>query len=400
MMGHEPLHGNVFLNNKKIYELAQSMAEKLGLNLPLDSLVDGLSAGVQQSVEMTRAFVSNPKLLILDEPTASLSEKEIVPFLDFVDGLRKKTDISVIFISHKLDEVFKIADRISVFVEGRKVTTLVKEDTSKEECIKLMLKGNVPAPLQGSQKPGKDAKVIFETSTLFYDGAEHKVSMCVKEGEVVGFFGLVGAGRSEFANAVYGRSGVKSGFITINGINVVPKNTSQMIKNGIIMTSELRINNMFKDDSLIRNVGLLHLDSFSKMGIVMEKPMEAFSLEVLKKNNVKFSNPRQRISTLSGGNIQKIIIGRSVVGKKMKLLILDEPTVGLDLGAKNDVYLKARSLALEENIGVIFISSEIEEIINVTDRVYVFFAGNIVSEFSREEYNEKTIMRAAFGGVE
>jgi ABC-type sugar transport system ATPase subunit len=305
----------------------------------------------------------------------------------------------VIFISHKLDEVFHVCDRISVFVEGKKVATLDKSTTNKDECIKLMLKGKIPKPLQGAVELKADAKTILETTKLFYDDKEHDVKMYIKEGEVVGFFGLVGAGRSEFAGAIYGRSKIKSGEIKIDGKTIAPKNTSQMIQNGVIMTSELRIHNMFKNDSLISNIGILHLNNFTNFGLVQDKKMETFAREILEKNNVKFSDPKQKISTLSGGNIQKIIISRSVVGKNMRLLILDEPTVGLDLGAKNDVYLKTRSLAQDDGIGVIFISSEIEEIINVTDRVYIFSEGNIITEFKFQDYDEKKIIQAAFGGI-
>jgi len=396
MLGSEPTNFKMFLNNKKMRELADEMQKKLGLDLPLDTPVGGLTAGVQQSIEITRAFVSNPRLLILDEPTASLSEREIEPFLEFVDNVRKMTDVSIIFISHKLDEVFRICDRVSVFVEGEKVATLKREETTKEECIPLMLKGKVPTPFQNA-KANENASVILEVNgTCFYDEEEHDVNMYVKEGEVVGFYGLVGAGRSEFANALIGRSPIKYGDIKIRGEAVLPKRVYQMMSKGFVMTSEMRVNNFFRTNNLIENIGISHLHRFTKFDFVNDAKLDEFAGEVLEANDVRYSNPRQIISTLSGGNIQKIIIGRSVADHDMSMLILDEPTVGLDLGAKNDVYLKVRHLAEEENKAVIFISSEIEEILNVTDRVYVFSDGNIVNEFKSEDYEEHAIVRAAF----
>jgi ABC-type sugar transport system ATPase subunit len=400
MLGHEPVKFNMFLNNKKICELSKNMQDKLGLDLPLDFPVDGLTAGVQQLVEIARAFVSNPKLLILDEPTSSLSEREIGSFLIFMDKLRKITDVSIIFISHKLDEVFRVSDRISIFVEGEKVATLDRANINKEECIKLMLKGKTLKPLQDTKRIKVDAKTILECEKCYYDGKEHNVKMYIKQGEVVGFFGLIGAGRSEFANALYGRSRMKYGDIKLNGKNTVPKSTRQMIQNGIVMTSELRTNNIFRNDSLISNIEILHLDEYNIFGFLQESRLEKIAKKILNKNFVKFSTPKQTISTLSGGNIQKIIIGRSVAKNGMTLLILDEPTVGLDLGAKNEVYLKARSLAQDNNIGVIFISSEIEEILNITDRVYVFVGGNIIAEFKSDTYDELAIIKAAFGSIE
>jgi ABC-type sugar transport system ATPase subunit len=316
-----------------------------------------------------------------------------------MDKLRKITDVSIIFISHKLDEVFKVSDRISVFAEGEKVATLDKTSTSKEECIKLMLKGKTLRPLQDTGTINADTKTILECGKCYYDGKEHDVTMYIKQGEVVGFFGLIGAGRSEFANALYGRSRIKYGDIKLNGKNIVPKSTKQMIQNGIIMTSELRTNNIFRNDSLIGNIGILHLDEYNIFGFLQESKLEETVKEILNKNSVKFSTPRQAISTLSGGNIQKVIIGRSVAKAGMTLLILDEPTVGLDLGAKNEVYLKARSLARNDNISVIFISSEIEEILNVTDRMYVFSGGNIIAEFKSDAYDELAIIKAAFESV-
>ncbi len=397
MLGSEPTgKGSPFIDSKQLKILADQMQKKLGLDLPLDSTVRGLTAGVQQSIEITRAFVSNPRLLILDEPTASLSEREIDPFLEFVSGIRKMTDVSIIFISHKLDEVFRICDRVSVFVEGEKVATHEKAETTKDECIRQMLKGKVPTPFQNTHaKP--DAKTLLEvTGACFYDDATHDVSMYVKEGEVVGLYGLVGAGRSEFANALIGLSPMKYGDIKVNGKPVLPKRVYQMIRHGFVMTSEMRVNNYFRTNNLIENIGISHLHKFTKFDFVNDKELDAFALSVLESNDVRYSNPRQVISTLSGGNIQKIIIGRSVADHDVSVLILDEPTVGLDLGAKNDVYLKVRHLAEEENKAVIFISSEIAEILNVTDRVYVFSEGNIVNHFSAEEYDEHAIVRAAF----
>jgi len=395
MLGSEPTGLKVFLDNKKMRSLADEMQKKLGLDLPLDTPVGGLSAGVQQSIEITRAFVSNPRLLILDEPTASLSEREIDPFLEFVDSIRKITDVSIIFISHKLDEVFRICDRVSVFVEGERVATLDKDQTSKEECIPLMLKGRVPSPFQ-NVKATDEAETLLEVGKCFYDDEEHDVSMYIKEGEVVGFYGLVGAGRSEFANALIGRSPMKYGDVKVRGEQVLPKRVYEMMKKGFVMTSEMRVNNFFRTNNLIENIGISHLQNFTKFDFVNDKQLDDFALGVLEANDVRYSNPKQVISTLSGGNIQKIIIGRSVADKDMSVLILDEPTVGLDLGAKNDVYLKVRHLAEEENKAVVFISSEIEEILNVTDRVYVFSEGNIVSEFKSEDYDEHAIVSAAF----
>lgn len=396
MLGSEPVRGRFFLDEKRLREMAKGIQDRLGLEIPLDVPVGTLSAGVQQSIEILRAFATEPRLLVLDEPTASLGEREIVPFLHFVEELRSRMEIAVIFISHKLDEVFQVADRISVFTEGVKVMTVNKPETTREACIAAMLKNGSPEPIVVRQTVEKPATVL-RAGTCVYDGRPHRLDIHVEEGEVVGFYGLVGAGRTECAQAIAGLRPMQRGEVEFCGEPVRKFTTHEMIARGLVMTPELRAHGMFQDDSLIDNIGVLFLRRFVNwLGLVDAKARDAFALDVLGRNNVRYASPRQRITSLSGGNIQKIIIGRSVALENIRLLILDEPTNGLDLGAKHEVYLKARHIAEEGGKAVIFISSEMDEVLSVCNRIYVFAFGHVVQEFKREEFSRRKLLEAAF----
>lgn len=395
MLCNEPRRG-ILMDEKKIRKMAKEIGRKIGLDVPLDVPVSKLTAGVQQSIEILRAFTTNPKLLILDEPTASLGESEIVPFLNFIKEVKQTANISVIFISHKLDEVFAVADRISVFTEGVKVMTVRTEDTTKLDCIKAMLKNGNPEPIV-VRKTIEKPKTILKVGKATYDGKEHKLNFYVNEGEVVGFYGLVGAGRTECAQALFGLKKIYNADVEFNGEKIKRFTSFDMIRRGMAMTPEIRKAGMFRDYSLTDNIAIMFMEKFvNKLHLVDNRKKKAFALQVLRNNRVKYANPNQKISSLSGGNIQKIIIGRSIASDNTKLLILDEPTNGLDLGAKHDVYIKARTLAEENGKGVVFISSEIDEILSVCNRVYVFAFGNIVQEFVREEFNKERILEAAF----
>ena len=395
MLGSEPKKG-LLLDEKGIRKMAREIEERIGLEVPLDVPVSTLTAGVQQSIEILRAFTTNPKLLILDEPTASLGESEIIPFLEFIKAVKHTANISIIFISHKLDEVFAVSDRISVFTEGVKIMTVRTEETTKEECIRAMLKNGNPEPIV-VRKTIENPKTLLKVGKCTYDGKEHNLNFHVNEGEVVGFYGLVGAGRTECAQAIFGLKKISNADVEFCGERITKFNTHIMIEKGMAMTPEIRKAGMFRDYSLIDNISIMFMRHFvNRFYLVDNKKKNAFAMDVLAKNRVKFANPEQKISSLSGGNIQKIIIGRSIASDHTKLLILDEPTNGLDLGAKHDVYVKARNLAEDQGKGVLFISSEIDEILSVCNRVYVFAFGNIVQEFAREEFDKQKILEAAF----
>lgn len=391
-----------FIDEKETLRVAEEIKAQLNVGVPLDVPVGELGAGEKQLVEIMRAIYNKPRLLILDEPTASLGEGEIEPFLDFVVNLKNTMGISVIFISHKINEVYQISDEIVVLTDGHLILQKPKSEVSQEECITAMLRTGSLKPVTVNSKPFEERKIRLEVDGLRYGHKDHDVKFDVRSGEVVGFYGLVGAGRTETFECLYGLRRMESTF-RFEGDAINRKVTPfKMIQKGMILTPEIRRNAVFKTFSLMENICSLfykaHLAS-KYVGIVNQAKCREFAEMVLKKNYVKYSSPSQKISELSGGNMQKIIIGRSIEIEGCSLLCLDEPTTGMDVGAKNEIYLHMRELAEKQNMSIVFISSELDELLIACDRIYVFAGGNVIDEFRREVSMDKsTILETAIRG--
>lgn len=397
MLGDEP-HVGPLMKRKDLLKRAEELKNRLGIQVPLNVPVQHLGAGTQQIIEIIRAFATEPKVLILDEPTASLGEGEVVPFLNFIKKLKQENNIAIVFISHKLEEVYEIADTISVFTEGRCIVTDKAKNLTHEDCIRAMLKNNDMAPFDIDEGCVDHNDVVLEANECVYDDHKHNLGIKVYRGEVVGFYGLVGSGRTEFAEAIYGVRPMQSGDVTFNGKKITDFQTQKMIDRGMIMTPEKRADAIFPTYSLTDNVALLFLNKLSAkfLGFIKKGNNIRMADSVLQENKVKYSDRNQQIRELSGGNIQKIVIGRSMKVENLSLLILDEPTTGLDLGAKHDVYVVARRLAEEQHISSIFISSELNELLSVCNRIYIFANGNVTGMVERSAFDKEYILNAAF----
>lgn len=402
-LGNEP--GKGLISEKEAYEKAVAIRDKLHLTIPLDVPVEELGAGEQQLIEIMRAFYNNPKVLILDEPTASLGEGEVEPFLKFIKEVRENMDIAIIFISHKIEELFAISDRIVVLTDGRNTLTDSVENLTQVQVIMAMLRtGKSYGRVEVPEKDFSGIPAILDVDKATYDGKEHQLNFQVHKGEVVGFYGLVGSGRTECAQMLFGLRKAEKSY-RFNGETITKCNTRSMIERGMIMTPEKRANGMFKALSLVDNICNLFLKkelAGKGAGVVKQAKSREFAGRILSENDVKYNSPGQAISSLSGGNIQKIIIGRSIAIDNISLLILDEPTNGIDVGAKFEIYQKVRQLTDGEDekkrIGVLFISSEIDELLNVCDKIYVFADGNIIQGFERNEFDKQNILSVAVRG--
>jgi ABC-type sugar transport system ATPase subunit len=397
-LGNEP-SSKIFLKKKQIMNQAESLCNRMGFNIPLDIPVEKLGAGVQQLIEIMRSFYVDPKILILDEPTASLGQAEVGPFLDEIIRIKKETGISVIFISHKIEEVFQIADRITVMRDGHAVLTVKTSESCMEDCIAAMIRDSQLVPIEIKEHKLSQLDKILEVGKLNFDGKVHDLNLTLHLGEVVGMYGLVGSGRTESMEAIFGIRPCADRKYIFAGETIEKENPQQMINRGMVMTPEKRSGGEFFGLNLIDNICNLFLDKLStKTGLMKNREMAKFSKQVLDKNKVKYSSLSQNMSDLSGGNKQKIIIGRSIEIEKLKLLILDEPTAGLDLGAKHEIYLQMRALAEKDNKCVIFISSELDELLASCDRLFVFYNGNIASQFLRKDFDKMDILGAALKG--
>ena len=400
-LGSENLKG-IALDQKAMLARAEKVRAQWGVGVPLDVPGEKVGAGAQQLVEIMRATATQPKLLILDEPTASLGEGEIEPFLKFVKRLTKDINISVIYITHKLEEIFAIADKVTVMADGKRTMTANMKDLTPDECVRAMIRGDKikeviipPMDYEASEK-----RPLLQVTELTYGGKTHHVPFHVNKGEVVGFYGLVGAGRTETMEVLSGIRMCEKKEFVFDGETITGGDSFKMIQRGMILTPELRINGIFPSLNLVENICTLFVNKFAtKAGMIKNKESRDFADQVLKKNGTKYHSRNQLISELSGGNMQKIIIGRSVEVENLKLLTVDEPTAGLDLGAKSEIYLKIRHLADDLDKSVVFISSELEELIKVCNRMYIFYGGDVVKELRREDFDRELILSYALGGI-
>jgi ABC-type sugar transport system ATPase subunit len=397
-LGNEP---NTFsiIDEDKVYNLAEKVRALLNVDIPLNIPVERLTPGIQQMIEIIRAFYYNPKILLLDEPTASLSEGEVGPFLDFIQKVTEEMNISIIFISHKIEEVFKIADRISVFTDGKNVLTKAKSETDRNECVKAMLRKEINDIIQ-VDSISREEKPILEVEQCEYDSRIHNLNFKVHEGEVVGMYGLVGSGRTECVEAIYGIRPTQEVNIKFEGQNIFNQHPSDMLQKGVVLIPEYKSHALFSGLSLKKNMSISFLESISSsIGLIDQKKEKKLAYKLLDDGDVKYANIEQGIDSLSGGNKQKAIIARSLGLPEVRLIIMDEPTKGIDMGAKNEIYILIRKLAEKENKAILVISSELPELLNISDRMYIFYNGNIVREFKRDEFDRSRILEHALGGI-
>lgn len=403
---------NVFIGNEiaksgvinwtKTMQKAREMLTIVGLeNENLNVPVGSLGVGKQQLIEIVKALAKKVDLLILDEPTSALNDEESKHLLDIILQLKKK-GITCILISHKLNEISYVADTITIIRDGKTIETLEKgkDDISEDRIIRGMVGREIT-----NRYPPRDCKigdVIFEVKNwnVYHPEDEHKrvikdVSFYVRAGEVVGFAGLMGAGRTELAMSLFGRAyGQKiSGQIFKNGKELHLKTVSDAIKNKIAYVSEDRKNHgLILIDDIKHNISLAALrDYFSERGVINQYEEILSANEYKKKIGIKAKTVEQQVGALSGGNQQKVVLAKWMVTEP-DILILDEPTRGIDVGAKYEVHCIINDLA-KAGKGIIFISSEMPEIIGMCDRVYILNEGEIIGELTKEELSQEKIMK-------
>jgi ribose transport system ATP-binding protein len=394
-LGKELTHGKTgLIKSKEMKAKTKEYLEKLGVKLDPDQEAGSLSVGQQQMIEIARAVATNSEVLIMDEPTAALTDREIEVLFKVIANLREQ-GVGIVYISHRMEEIFRICDRITVLRDGQSVGTKQIKDTDFEEIVKMMvgreLGERYPAR---TGKPG-DEKIRIENLTA--EGAFEGISFSVKSGEILGVAGLMGAGRTEIMEAVFGKRPIKSGRIHLDGKEVKIKRPYDAIKAGIGFITEDR-----KDEGLVlglsvrENLVLTNLRRFSNKGIMADKKEAEYVKAMIEKLKVKTSGGEQAVKSLSGGNQQKVVIGKWL-GIEPKVLILDEPTRGVDVGAKKEIYTIMNELT-EKGVAIIMVSSELPEILGMSDRIMVIHEGKLTAMLDREEADQEKIMQAATGG--
>lgn len=399
---------NIFIGNeraksgiiswKETHKKATGLLKKVGLNENSNVLIKDIGIGKQQLVEIAKALAKDVKLLILDEPTASLNEEESNNLLKLLLEL-KKSGITSILISHKLNEVIKVADSITILRDGATIETIKNHEISEDRIIKGMV-GRELVDRFPKRAP-KIGKVYFEIKDwnvydpLIDDRKVIKdVNLKVHKGEVVGISGLMGSGRTEFAMSVFGKAYGKhiSGHIFKDGKELAIHNVQQAINNGLAyVTEDRKTAGLILIEDIKHNISLSSLKKISKNLIINDDKENQVAVSYRKKLNIKSSNIFHKIQNLSGGNQQKVVLAKWIFAEP-DILILDEPTRGIDVGAKYEIYTIINQLA-DEGKSIIFISSELPEILGICDRVYVMNDGRIVGELKKEDASQESIMK-------
>lgn len=392
-IGREPMKNGVYIDDKKMESDAKKLFEKIGIDIDPSVKVGSLTVGKQQMVEIAKAVSHDSKILILDEPTAALTQTEVEELFKIMNDLKAK-GIGMIYISHRMDEINRISDRITVMRDGEYVGTLNTKDTTKDEIVKMMVGRVIYGDKKEKSTVAEDASVVLEVRNLNRGKEIKDVSFKLRRGEILGFSGLMGAGRTEVARAIYGADKLDSGEIYINGKKVKNRTPEEAVKNGICYLSEDRKRyGLLLDKSVAENSVLSNLDDYIKCGWINDAKIEEAAEKENAKLKTKTPSMKQLLKNLSGGNQQKVIIARWLL-KNSDIFIFDEPTRGIDIGAKSEMYTLMEELAAQGK-SVIMISSELSEIQRLSDRVVVMCEGRITGELDIADATQEKIMALA-----
>jgi ABC-type sugar transport system ATPase subunit len=389
------------VNKKKLYQDAQEILDKNNIDIRSDQKMQDLSMGKRQLIEIMKAVIRNSKVIIFDESSSSLTETEVDFLFQLMRDLRKKHDITAIFVTHKLDEVMQICDEVVVLKDGRYVDRALVKDIDKNTIIMWMIGRELKMMFPEYKMPTQNASVVFEVkdwsaNNSFNKEIVHNASFTLKKGEILGFYGLVGAGRTELLQSVFcGEKAHTKGVLYLNGKGIVLQNTRAAIKNRLgMVTEDRKETGLVMTGSVKENIGLAsHKNYTTFLGILNKKLLMNDIKAVADRLKVKTPSFAQLITKLSGGNQQKVIISKWLLSKP-EILIMDEATRGIDVGTKMEIYHMLRELA-DNGISIIFISSEMAELFGVCDRVYVMKEGHIVADVVHKEFNEEKVLKLA-----
>lgn len=372
----------------------KKILDKLGVDIDITAKMDTLSIGQQQMIEIAKALMVDAKVIIMDEPTAALTQKETLVLFKVVRALREK-GVSIVYISHRMEEIFELCDRITILRDGQYVGTRNISETNMAEVVKMMIGREI-----GERYPQRDVKigeVVLEVQDLSCEGIFKDVSFHVRAGEVLGVAGLMGAGRTEIMQSIFGNMPHVTGKIFMDGKELRNKSPKEAMKNGIgFITEDRKTEGLMLDESIMKNISVANLGKISKNGVLSakaEKNMVKMSIEDL---NIKCTGAEHVCSQLSGGNQQKVVFAKWIFTAP-RVLILDEPTRGVDIGAKKEIYSVINNLAAK-GVAIIMVSSELPEVLGMSDRVMIVREGRISGFIDREEANQEKVMTLATGG--
>src|SRR5690625_2373338 len=394
-LGKELTYGKTGVLNKRAMRKAtrESLLE-LGVDsINPDEFAGNLSVGQQQMIEIARALATQSELIVMDEPTAALTDREIESLFEVIYSLRDR-GVSIIYVSHRMEEIFKICDRITVLRDGEYVGTEKIKETTFDEIVRMMVGREL-----GERFPTRHAEIgeiVFQVENLQLPGVFDDVSFHVKAGEILGVAGLMGAGRTEVMETIFGYRKKSKGKVTIHGKTVNIKHPLDAVNHGIgFITEDRKDKGLVIDASIRDNVALTNLKTISSGGVVVPSKEKSLVNDLVKRLHVRMAGMNQAVKRPSGGNQQKDVMAKWI-GIEPKVLLLDEPTRGVDIGAKKEIYSIMNELS-ENGVAIVMISSELPEVLGISDRIMVLHEGKVTRQLAREEADQEKIMLAATG---
>ena len=391
-IGREEKNG-FFINDEKMNKKAKELFKLLNIEIDPSEKIGNLTVGRQQMVEIAKAISKEAEIIIFDEPTAALTDSEIEELFKVINDLKNR-GAGIIYISHRMDEINVISDRVTVMRDGEYVGTLITKDCSKDDIIKLMVGRTIFSDPKSSSSVTEDAPVVLKCENLCRGREVKNVSFELRKGEILGFSGLMGSGRTEVARLLFGADKIESGNIFINGKQVSIKSPKDAVKFGIGYLSEDRKRfGLIVDKSVEENTVIAAIEEFKKGLFIDRKKSVQVSDKYAKELKTKTPNVSQLVKKLSGGNQQKVVIAKWLV-RNCDILIFDEPTRGIDVGAKSEIYNLMEEL-VKAGKSIIMISSELPEILRMSDRVAVMCEGRITDIIPIDKANQENIMQAA-----
>ncbi len=393
-MGKEITKRFGICDKKAMRTKAQEIMDKMGVHIPVDAVMSELSVGQQQMVEICKALMVDAKVIIMDEPTAALTESETQVLFQVIKSLKAK-GVSIVYISHRMEEIFELCDRITVLRDGEYIGTRNISEITMDDIVQMMIGREI-----GERFPKRNATIgdeVLKVEHLTHKKAFADVSFSVRAGEVLGVAGLMGAGRTEIMQAIFGNLPCEKGDIYIDGQKVVIKKPAQAIKAGIgFITEDRKTEGLLLEKSIADNIEIANLGKVSDKGVIKKNKKKSLVCQSIEEFRIKCFNDAQECGSLSGGNQQKVVLAKWVYTDP-KILILDEPTRGVDIGAKKEIYNVINDMAAK-GVAVIMVSSELPEVLGMSDRIMVVREGKVMGIIDGKDADQSKIMTLATGG--
>jgi len=393
LMGRLPAKGGI-VNRRELRTRAMKMLERVGLStVDPGALISDLPVATRQMVEIAKVLGADARIVIFDEPTTALSEKDAQHLLQLINRLKKEEGVAILYVTHRLEEIFEIGDRITVLRDGQFITTAPTNGFTHDTLIRSMVGRQIEA-LYPKREHKQFGKTLLSVQGLRLPGSPFNINLEVHAGEIVGLGGLVGAGRTETVRAIFGADPMVAGTVLVDGKRLHPGSPEQAVKAGLgLLTEDRKELGLLAVLSIRENVTIADLSAVTRLGVISRKQEASLVNTLVPRLRLKYHTIEQPISSLSGGNQQKVLLSRWLA-TKAKVLLLDEPTKGVDVGAKADIYTIIGDLAAQ-GLGIVVVSSYLPELLGICDRVIVLHDFGVTGELPVEEATEEEVLRLA-----